>query len=150
MFRKAGTETQFCPSKTAFSIQTVIGREGRLKVPRVQRQECSTLNGSLKALTVSQPYASLIASGAKWVGNRTWPPAYRGPLVIHAAKGRQYLSHKQLQRWPQGCVIAVVDSIGCLDWAVPVRPQENPNTTDSMLTELARRVPKLFREGCGN
>jgi len=37
----------------------------------------------MKALTISQPYASLIVSGKKWVENRTWGTSYRGMLAIH-------------------------------------------------------------------
>jgi len=50
----------------------------------------------MKALTISQPYASLIASGEKWVENRSWPTGYRGPLAIHAGKGTQYLDRREL------------------------------------------------------
>jgi hypothetical protein len=45
----------------------------------------------VKALTVSQPYASFIAGGEKRCENRTWFTWYRGPLLIHAGKGTQYL-----------------------------------------------------------
>ena len=38
------------------------------------------------ALSVQQPWASLIISGIKPVENRTWKPSYRGPLLIHAGK----------------------------------------------------------------
>jgi hypothetical protein len=40
----------------------------------------------LKALTVKQPWASVIATGAKSVENRTWPTKYRGRLAIHAGQ----------------------------------------------------------------
>lgn len=39
----------------------------------------------MKALTVRQPWADLIISGAKDVENRSWSTKYRGPLAIHAA-----------------------------------------------------------------
>lgn len=41
----------------------------------------------LKALTLTQPWASLIASGAKHIETRGWRTEYVGPLAIHAAKG---------------------------------------------------------------
>lgn len=41
----------------------------------------------MKALTIRQPWASLIAGGYKHVETRSWPTGYRGPLAIHAAKG---------------------------------------------------------------
>jgi hypothetical protein len=45
----------------------------------------------MKALTICQPYAELIAIGQKRVENRTWPTKYRGLLYIHAGKSRQWL-----------------------------------------------------------
>lgn len=40
----------------------------------------------MKAITLWQPWASLMAVGAKRIETRSWPTAYRGPLLIHAAK----------------------------------------------------------------
>lgn len=42
----------------------------------------------MKALTVHQPWATLIAIGAKRLETRSWSTSYRGPLAIHAAKSR--------------------------------------------------------------
>jgi hypothetical protein len=41
----------------------------------------------MKALTLTQPYATLVAVGAKLIETRGWKTSYRGPLAIHAAKG---------------------------------------------------------------
>lgn len=41
----------------------------------------------MKTLSLSQPWASLVASGAKRIETRSWRTDYRGPLAIHAAKG---------------------------------------------------------------
>lgn len=41
----------------------------------------------MKALTLTQPWATLIAIGAKRIETRSWATDYRGPLAIHAAKG---------------------------------------------------------------
>lgn len=41
----------------------------------------------MKALTLHQPWATLIAIGAKCIETRSWSTSYRGPLAIHAAKG---------------------------------------------------------------
>lgn len=40
----------------------------------------------MKALTLWQPWASLMADGHKRVETRSWDSRYRGPIVIHAAK----------------------------------------------------------------
>lgn len=68
----------------------------------------------MKAITISQPYASLIASGEKWVENRTWAANYHGPLAIHAGKGQQYLTAEQLAEYPTGCIIAVANLAACV------------------------------------
>lgn len=43
--------------------------------------------GTMKALTLTQPYASLAAIGAKRIETRSWSTSYRGPLAIHAGVG---------------------------------------------------------------
>ena len=42
----------------------------------------------MKALSIKQPWAWLIASGFKPIENRNWryPPRFRGPFLIHAGK----------------------------------------------------------------
>jgi hypothetical protein len=40
----------------------------------------------IRALTIRQPWAALIAQGTKRVENRTWGTAWRGTLLIHAGK----------------------------------------------------------------
>jgi len=42
----------------------------------------------VKALSLWQPWASLIALGVKTIETRSWATWYRGPLLIHAAKKR--------------------------------------------------------------
>jgi hypothetical protein len=39
----------------------------------------------MKCITLTQPWASLIAVGAKKIETRSWNTNYRGPLAIHAA-----------------------------------------------------------------
>ena len=41
----------------------------------------------MKALTLRQPWATLVALKAKRAETRSWYTSYRGPLAIHAAKG---------------------------------------------------------------
>ena len=41
---------------------------------------------TLKALTLTEPWASLMRYGAKQVETRSWTTHYRGPVAIHAAK----------------------------------------------------------------
>lgn len=41
----------------------------------------------MKAISIRQPWAWLIVQGHKPVENRQWPTRFRGPVLIHAAKG---------------------------------------------------------------
>lgn len=61
----------------------------------------------MKALTLHQPWASLVAAGHKSVETRSWWTRHRGPIAIHAAKrppevglkvGDYRVSHA---RWPE-------------------------------------------------
>jgi hypothetical protein len=40
----------------------------------------------MKALTLIEPWATLVAIGAKRIETRSWPTDYRGPIAIHASK----------------------------------------------------------------
>lgn len=42
---------------------------------------------TMPCLTLTQPFASLVAIGAKRVETRSWRTRYTGELAIHAAKG---------------------------------------------------------------
>lgn len=44
----------------------------------------------MKALTIHQPFAGLIAAGLKTCENRTWATNYRGPLAIHAGLSEKW------------------------------------------------------------
>ena len=53
----------------------------------------------MKALTLQEPWASLIVAGAKTIETRSWQTHYRGRIAIHAGKslsmigGRENLNH---------------------------------------------------------
>lgn len=76
----------------------------------------------MKALTVCQPYASLIALPAtdprhKRIENRTWVTDHRGPILIHAGKSRSYLDGDNYgfdaRHLPFGAIIAVCELRAC-------------------------------------
>lgn len=86
----------------------------------------------MKAITLYQPWASLVAWGFKWCETRSWGTAYRGPIAVHAA-ARRPVRDPELWRWiakawplagragdwevlfPLGKVVAVAR----LAWVVP-------------------------------
>lgn len=85
----------------------------------------------MKALTLWQPWASLLACGTKKYETRSWATSYRGPIAIHAAKKPFDTSpffDKELHLFaealnlpdiynfdglPYGCVIATAELVGC-------------------------------------
>ncbi|KKM13451.1 hypothetical protein LCGC14_1716150 [marine sediment metagenome] len=77
----------------------------------------------MKALTLTQPWASLMALGYKQVETRSWKTQYRGPLAIHAAKGfpsaaRQFAEVERAigrvpARIPRGAVVCIIDLVDC-------------------------------------
>lgn len=58
---------------------------------------------TLSALTLTEPWASLCASGAKTLETRVGPVLNRftGPLVIHASKGRPDLTYLRIHGFPE-------------------------------------------------
>lgn len=77
----------------------------------------------MRALTILQPYATLIVSGKKRVENRTWPTKYRGRLYIHAGKSRDLMhvierddgiEYPPAGGLPFGAVIGVAVLVDCL------------------------------------
>lgn len=59
----------------------------------------------MKALSVKQPWAELIARGEKTIEIRGNATRHRGPLLI--------VSCKEPNVWTTGCAIAVVDLVDC-------------------------------------
>ena len=78
----------------------------------------------MKAITVIQPFAELIARGDKRIENRVWATSYRGPLAIHAGKSQSYNGDKVfdlagrygLERMAMsfGAIIAVAKLVDCV------------------------------------
>lgn len=83
----------------------------------------------MKAITIWQPWASLLACGAKKYETRSWPTQYRGVIAIHAAakkpssiweaigcivdKVRAALGIIDPDDLPRGCIIATAELVGC-------------------------------------
>ena len=105
----------------------------------------------MKAITVSQPYASLISEGAKFCENRVWETNYRGEIAIHAGLGKQYLSKAELSKYPTGCVIAIAKLTACVG-VFSIEQYGDPNEfPDSLIpgTNISWRkaATHLYTEG---
>lgn len=74
----------------------------------------------MKALSVRQPWASLILSGRKTIETRTWFTEYRGPVLICSSnvrqmsdEGRDAMKRHGLDGIPRGVALCLVDLIDC-------------------------------------
>ena len=72
----------------------------------------------MKAITIKQPYASLIIEGYKEYEFRTWRTKYRGDILIHAGKG---VDKKAMEKYkhlisecPSGCMLGIVSITDCI------------------------------------
>ena len=72
----------------------------------------------MKAITIKQPFASLIAAGLKEYEFRTWKTKYRGVILIHAGKGIDKKAMKKFEEYgldyPTGCIIAKANLSDCV------------------------------------
>lgn len=79
----------------------------------------------MKAITIKQPFASLIAAGLKEYEFRTWKTAYRGGLLIHAGKTMDKEAMKKFEKlglsYPLGCIIAKASLTDCVKVTDDVR-----------------------------
>ncbi|MGE6260893.1 ASCH domain-containing protein [Heyndrickxia sporothermodurans] len=106
----------------------------------------------MKAITIKQPWATLIALGEKKFETRSWQTKYRGPLAIHAGKSVDVgafdevailstlcrygiRSYKDL---PTGVVIATGKLVEChkvhIDY-YPLYDEEKAGTENGLLIE---------------
>lgn len=85
---------------------------------------------SMKALTIRQPWASLIGLGVKTIETRSWTTRYRGTLAIHAGKRPP---EPDLRLGPGGPVVAE-------EWLVDGDGPEAPRLLD-LCNELAHPLP---------
>jgi hypothetical protein len=78
----------------------------------------------MKAISLWQPWASLMALGLKKNETRSWATSYRGPLYIHAAKKVIGWPNITIQvalesiafqpcDLPLGCLVCKVDLVDC-------------------------------------
>lgn len=96
-------------------------------------------DGEVKAISLWQPWASLMAMGLKKNETRSWKTSYRGPLIIHAAKkviGWPSLTIQGLFDddiafqpcdLPRGCLLCKVEMVDCQEigiYNIPFREIE--------------------------
>lgn len=74
-----------------------------------------------RALTIRQPWATLIASGAKDVENRSWATSFRGRIAVHAGAATDRAAGIGTPReCPNSVIVGTVEIAGCIrDYASP-------------------------------
>lgn len=97
----------------------------------------------MKALTLHQPWASLIALGAKTIETRSWSTPYRGRLAVHAGAKRPrhmlevggfrcaefsdttpYVAHEGVvQALPLGAIVATCDLLDVVPMVHSTQPR---------------------------
>lgn len=103
----------------------------------------------MKAITILEPWASLIACGAKKIETRSWRTNYRGKIAIHAGKKFMHGSIEKfiaIEGWDKyakmsrpleqndiyleeegtlGCVVAIADLVECVQFTHSLLPGRN-------------------------
>lgn len=79
----------------------------------------------MKAITIKQPWATLIALGLKKYETRSWATKHRGPIAIHAGKSVDFVAccefakileqhgYNKIEDLPTGAVIARANLVDC-------------------------------------
>jgi hypothetical protein len=92
----------------------------------------------VKAITLIQPWATLVAIGAKRLETRSWRTDYRGPIAIHSSKrftraeqeiceNRTFRAALIGHRLVTGCIVATATLRGCFATpAAGVKRREYP------------------------
>src|SRR5262249_7000605 len=85
----------------------------RRRQVRAARRALPQGEGRMKALSVKQPWITLIASGRKTIEVRSWSTRYRGPLVLVASRGPDWNASPALvaENAPRGVTLTLVDLV---------------------------------------
>jgi hypothetical protein len=82
----------------------------------------------MRAITLTQPYAALVAYGEKGVETRSWRTPYRGLLAIHAGVGLE----------PVGGMSGLVALMESEPFAAALRPHVSGYTPEERARDLVR------------
>lgn len=108
----------------------------------------------MKALSIRQPWAWLIAQGFKDIENRTWATRHRGPTLIHAAKGmtgREYEDVANFVRSVNRALYLPEDSLNLIKLLPPEDMERGGIVGIAELVDVvpaAQRTSPWHMEGC--
>lgn len=90
----------------------------------------------MKAITIKQPFATLIAEGLKEYEFRTWKTKFTGEILIHAGKSADKKAMERFKHlnldYPLGCIIAKASITDCI------------YVDDKLKKELAKKDPLVY------
>jgi hypothetical protein len=89
----------------------------------------------MKALSIKQPWANLIASGEKTVETRKWKTDYRGRLLLCSAKEPDIV--------PAGCAVAIATLVDCRPMSVLDEPQAQCRKYDGAFAWVFEDVRRI-------
>lgn len=113
----------------------------------------------MKALSLWQPWASLVALGAKKYETRSWSTAYRGPLLICSAKkwnrglaalavSEPFITALGEDRIQQGLPLGQALCVASLTWIYEIHAQKlRSGLTDYVLPNETERAFGDYRPG---
>lgn len=95
----------------------------------------------MRALTIVQPWATLIAIGEKRIETRSWGTSYRGPVLIHAGASKKYVHlgwrvnveplvsavYTHPMDLPLGVIVAIADIVDCVEITIHNIEMLSPN-----------------------
>lgn len=91
----------------------------------------------MKAITIKEPYATLIAEGLKEYEFRTWKTNYRGEVLIHAAKTPNNENKKRFidrnLEYKEGFIIAKAILTDCVE------------VDDKLIKELLKKDKEVYK-----
>ena len=108
----------------------------------------------LKALTLHQPWASLIVEGRKTIETRGWGTSHRGLLAIHAGLtvDREFCAENGMdcERFARGAVLGLVELVKCvsmtdrwIETSVPIEQLKWGNFADGRVAWMLQLVERF-------
>ena len=98
------------------------------------------------ALSIKNPVSYLVASGAKWVENRTWKTDYRGRIYIHSSGDKSF-----------DCLTAGDFPYPCADDYSKIQKSLGNNPSDEDIIKMIKKIGEarwtdatLYAESCYN
>jgi activating signal cointegrator 1 len=116
----------------------------------------------MKALSLWQPWASLVYDGRKTIETRAWEMLYRGPLAIHAAmkvdKEACIEFGYDSMTIPRGAILCIVSVQGCVRFPHSLAPPDpygdfyegRFGILMTMLKKFSEPIPAVGHQGIWN